>query len=105
MANMPYSSTNGQPDPDAEEVILGVDTHQDVHVAALITALGVQVADATFPTTTAGYRQLLAWARTFGALRRSRPSRPVPLLIQMAGVRESRAPPGLRGREPMVMKQ
>ena len=67
--SMPHPSSDGQPDPDTEQIILGVDTHKDIHVAALITTLGVQLADATFPTTAAGYRQLLTWARTFGALR------------------------------------
>ena len=57
--------------PDSEEVILGVDTHKDIHVAAVVTTLGAQLADATFPTTTAGYRQLLAWARSFGVLARA----------------------------------
>ena len=33
--------------------------------------LGVLVATAAFPTTTAGYRELLAWARSFGVLRRA----------------------------------
>ena len=71
MASMPHPSPDGQPDVDTEQIILGVDTHKDVHVAALITTLGIQLADATFPTTTAGYRQLLDWARTFGVLRRA----------------------------------
>ena len=71
MASMPHPSPDGQFDLDTEQIILGVDTHKDVHVAALITTLGVQVADATFPTTAAGYRKLLAWARTFGVLRRA----------------------------------
>jgi transposase len=71
MASMPHPSPDGQPDQDPEQIILGVDTHQEVHVAALITTLGVQVAEAAFPTTTAGYRELLAWARTFGVLRRA----------------------------------
>jgi transposase len=71
MASMPHPSPDGQPNPDTEQIILGVDTHQDVHVAALITTLGARVADAAFPTTTAGYRQLLAWARTFGVLHRA----------------------------------
>jgi transposase len=71
MASMPHPSPDGQPDLDTEQIILGVDTHKDTHVAALITTLGVQVAEAAFPTTTAGYRQLLAWARTFGVLRRA----------------------------------
>jgi transposase len=57
--------------PGCKEVILGVDTHKDVHVAAVVTTLGAQVANATFPTTAAGYRQLLAWARGFGVLERA----------------------------------
>ena len=66
MSSMP------QPQPsDADEVILGVDTHKDVHVAAVLTALGVLLATSSFPTTAKGYRQLLAWARGFGALHRA----------------------------------
>jgi hypothetical protein len=62
MTSMPQPSLDGQANPDGEQIILGVDTHKDVHVAALITTLGVPVADATFATTAAGYRQLLGWA-------------------------------------------
>jgi hypothetical protein len=54
-----------------DEVILGVDTHNDTHVAAVTTALGAVAASRSFPTTTAGYHQLLAWAPTFGTLRRA----------------------------------
>ena len=54
-----------------DEVVLGVDTHKDVHVAAVITVLGALLASTTFPTTAAGYRDLVAWARTFGMLRRA----------------------------------
>jgi len=65
-------SSMPQPQPsDADEVILGVDTHKDVHVAAVLTALGVLLATSSFPTTAKGYRQLLAWARGFGALHRA----------------------------------
>lgn len=56
---------------DPAEIVLGVDTHKDVHVAAALTALGVLLATATFPTTATGYRQLLAWAREFGPVRRA----------------------------------
>lgn len=55
----------------AEDVILGVDTHKDVHVAAVITTIGASLAHQEFPTTAAGYRQLIAWARSFGILRRA----------------------------------
>jgi transposase len=56
--------------PDGQ-VILGVDTHKDVHVAAVITAVGVLVANAEVPATAAGYRELLRWARGFGTLHRA----------------------------------
>ncbi|MFE2186288.1 IS110 family transposase [Streptomyces sp. NPDC059455] len=51
--------------------MLGVDTHKDVHVAAVITATGAMLDTRSFPTTRGGYRQLLAWARAFGSLRRA----------------------------------
>ncbi|MGP4091723.1 IS110 family transposase [Streptomyces sp. KR55] len=60
-----------QAEQPAEDVILGVDTHKDVHAAAVITVLGVLLAHQGFPTTAAGYRQLLAWARSFGILHRA----------------------------------
>ncbi len=67
---MPQSAL--QPTPrDPVEVVLGVDTHRDVHVAAVLTTLGVLLATCTFPTTAAGYRQLLTWARGFGSVRRA----------------------------------
>ncbi|HEX4251556.1 MAG TPA: IS110 family transposase, partial [Pseudonocardia sp.] len=53
------------------EVVLGVDTHKDVHVAAVVTMLGGLLADASFPATRAGYRQLLSWARSFGQVVRA----------------------------------
>jgi len=53
----------------AAAVIGGVDTHADVHVAAACDQLGAVLGTQAFPTTTAGYRQLLRWLRTFGDLR------------------------------------
>jgi transposase len=52
-------------------MVLGVDTHKDIHVAAVLNTIGGMLGSATFPTTAAGYRQLLAWARGFGTLRRA----------------------------------
>jgi len=46
----------------------GVDTHQDQHVAAALDQLGRVLGTASFPTTVAGYRQLLAWLRRHGQL-------------------------------------
>ena len=56
--------------PDGE-VVLGVDTHKDFHVAAVVTALSVLVATAQFPTTADGYRELLSWAREHGVVVRA----------------------------------
>jgi transposase len=44
----------------------GVDTHRDLHVAAALGHLGGLVGTATFPTTPAGYRDLLGWLVGFG---------------------------------------
>ncbi|WP_280703788.1 IS110 family transposase [Kitasatospora sp. GP82] len=54
-----------------EDIILGVDTHKDVHVAAVITSTGALLDTRSFPTTREGYRQLLSWARAFGGLKRA----------------------------------
>jgi transposase len=62
------------PDPTpvvAAEVILGVDTHRDVHVACVVSVLGVVRGIKEFPATADGYRELLIWARGHGALRRA----------------------------------
>jgi len=54
-----------------EEIILGVDTHNDAHVAAVITVLGALLGTRTFPATTAGYTDLVTWTRRHGRLRRA----------------------------------
>src|SRR5437763_14027160 len=61
----------GQTDANHHEVELGVDTHNDVHVAVVLTTLGVLLAGRDFPTTRIGYREMVAWARSYGALRRA----------------------------------
>ncbi|MFG2250940.1 IS110 family transposase [Spirillospora sp. NPDC048823] len=58
-------------DHQDEQVILGVDTHADVHVAAVITVLGMLLGTRAFPATAAGYSELLDWARGHGRLRRA----------------------------------
>jgi transposase len=47
-------------------VAIGVDTHKDVHVAVALDALGGQLDSREIPTTSAGYRSLLAWAQEHG---------------------------------------
>ncbi|WP_306184006.1 transposase [Streptomyces sp. MK5] len=55
----------------AGEVVLGVDTHRDAHVASVLSVTGAVLATDEFPATAAGYRALLKWARKSGALRRA----------------------------------
>jgi transposase len=71
MPSMPQPVSDDQDSSAAKEVILGVDTHNDVHVAAVITALGVQLGTASFPATAAGYQALVGWVGTLGMLRRA----------------------------------
>jgi transposase len=71
MPSMTDPHPNDQAPGDEEQIILGVDTHKDIHVAAVITTLGVQLGTAEFATTQVGYRRLLTWARGMGVLRRA----------------------------------
>ena len=52
-----------------EEVVLGVDTHLDFHVAVVLDHLGRRLGESKVPTTTGGYRSLLSWAEGFGPVR------------------------------------
>lgn len=52
--------------PDA--VVIGVDTHKDVHVAVAINGLGARLATAWFPVTREGYRQMASWAAGQGVV-------------------------------------
>ena len=67
MASMTSSTATAQP---AGVLFGGIDTHKDIHVAALLDCDGGLVGSASFPTTRAGYRQLLGWMHTFGILAR-----------------------------------
>ena len=50
------------------EVIIGVDTHKDVHAAA-IDAFGVPLGTKTIPASSKGYQALEAWAVSLGPIR------------------------------------
>jgi len=71
VSSMPEPVHHDQDDNAAGEVILGVDTHKDLHAAAVISPLGVLLSSETFPATEAGYGELLAWAGRFGPVRRA----------------------------------
>ena len=51
------------------EVVLGVDTHLDVHVAVALDHLGRRLSAFSVPTTKKGYESLLTWAEGFGPVR------------------------------------
>src|SRR5690242_19563629 len=55
--------------PERRVVIGGIDTHKDIHVAAVLDTNGAIPGTEQFPTTRQGYRRLLAWMRVFGELR------------------------------------
>ncbi len=57
--------------PEQRELVLGVDTHLDLHVAVLIDVVGRVVAVTSIPTTACGYEQLIEWSRGFGRLTRA----------------------------------
>jgi transposase len=62
--------TLGTQRPDTKvEVILGVDTHLDVHVAVAVDHLGRRLGELSVPTTANGYERLLCWAESFGPVR------------------------------------
>jgi transposase len=52
----------------AQLVVGGVDTHKDVHVAAVIDHAGRVLGSREFPTTRDGHRRLLGWLRSHGEL-------------------------------------
>jgi transposase len=54
-----------------DEVILGVDTHLNLHVGALISNSGKFLGTLSVTTDAAGYLELITWARSFGTLCRA----------------------------------
>lgn len=48
--------------------VAGIDSHKDTIHIAVITATGIEVADHEFDTTTAGYRQAVAWLVAHGPI-------------------------------------
>jgi transposase len=54
----------------AGRIVGGVDTHKDLHVAAVVDELDRVLASQCFATTRDGYKQMLAWMGAFGSLQR-----------------------------------
>ena len=80
-------------------IVGGVDTHKDLHVAAVVDEQDRVIETRCFATTRQGYRQMLAWRRSFGQVQRigieSTGSYGAGLLrfMQQAKVRSSRLRP------------
>ncbi|WP_420636995.1 IS110 family transposase [Candidatus Palauibacter sp.] len=51
-------------------IVGGVDTHRDLHTAAVVTLEGTVLGTESFPTTRAGYRAMPRWFRSHGRLLR-----------------------------------
>ena len=50
------------------QVIIGVDTHQDQHVAVAIDQRGVRLDEKHVPVATCGYEELERWSRNLGQI-------------------------------------
>jgi hypothetical protein len=53
----------------ADEVVLGVDTHLDFHVAVVLDRLGRRLGKVRVPATPEGYERILRWDEGFGPVR------------------------------------
>ena len=53
---------------DDVRVTVGVDTHEDVHVAVALDQLGRRLGELSISTTTGGFGRLLDWASEFGVV-------------------------------------
>jgi transposase len=53
-----------------QSIVGGVDTHKDLHVAAVVDGQDRVLGSECFPSTRHGYKQMLSWMRSFGELSR-----------------------------------
>jgi transposase len=51
------------------DVVIGVDTHKNVHAVAAVSTLGVHLANTTIPASSKGYQALETWATSLGTVR------------------------------------
>jgi len=54
---------------ERDAVVVGVDTHADIHVAVVLSSLGALLGSRLVATTPAGFGELVDWARGFGPVR------------------------------------
>jgi transposase len=53
---------------EADEVVVGIDTHADVHVAVAISGTGARLGSISVPATRAGFDELLRWGSGLGRI-------------------------------------
>jgi transposase len=71
MARMPNTLKPVQHGPASSGVVVGgIDTHKDLHVAAVIDTAENILGTRSFSTTRAGYRAMVAWMRSYGDIAR-----------------------------------
>lgn len=58
------------PEMQKQRVVAGIDTHADSHHVAVVTEFGKPLADREFPTTSAGYQEVLSFIADFGEVLR-----------------------------------
>ncbi len=56
--------------PPERPVVGGIDTHKDLHTAAVVDRSGEPLGTRSFATTRQGYRQLVRWMREYGSVDR-----------------------------------
>ncbi len=54
---------------ERDGVVVGVDTHADIHVAVVLSSLGARLGSTVVTTTPTGFGELVGWARGFGPVR------------------------------------
>ncbi|MGL5441837.1 IS110 family transposase [Mycobacteroides stephanolepidis] len=86
--------------PTQPQVIVGVDTHKQFHVAHAADQLGRPLGSHRRPATPSGYRSLLTWARRLGQINQVGIEGPGHYGGRTGPVPASRRYPGDRGRPP-----
>ena len=61
-------STSSLPPATTRPIVIGIDTHKDIHVAVALDQLGRRLAELHVPTTLAGYVRLEQWATSLGTV-------------------------------------
>ncbi len=61
---------NNQLSSSQQAIVGGVDTHKDLHFAAVVDAYDRVLASSSFATTRHGYKSMLDWMQSFGEVKR-----------------------------------